>query len=60
MNKKELILELKKLNKWLEELGDQSMQQDIDYTEAMELDTEIGIILDVIESYENDLRKITH
>lgn len=60
MNEKELIVELKKLNELLEELEDRSMEEDIDYIEAMELDIEIGMTIDAIESYGNDLYKIMY
>lgn len=60
MNEKELIVELKKLNELLEELENESMKEDIDYIEAMELDIEIGMVRDAIESYGNDLYKIMY
>lgn len=60
MNEKELIVELKKLNELLEELENESMKEDIDYIEAMELDIEIGMTIDAIESYRNDLYKIMY
>lgn len=60
MNEKELTLELEKLNNLLEELENQSMQEDISYIEGAELDIEIGKIRDAIESYGNDLYKIMY
>lgn len=60
MNEKELIVELKKLNELLEELENESMKEDIDYIDAMELDIEIGMVHDSIESYANDLYKIMY
>lgn len=60
MNEKELIVELKKLNELLEELENESIKEDISYIEAMELDVEIGMILDAIESYGNDLYKMMY
>ena len=60
MNEKELIVEIKRLEKILEELEDQSMQEDISHLEAMELDIEIGMIDDAIESYANDLYRIMY
>ena len=53
-------MELKKLNELLEELENESMKEDIDYIEAMELDIEIGMTIDAIESYRNDLYKIMY
>ena len=60
MNEKELIVGLKKLNELLEELENESMKEDIDYIDAMELDIEIGMVRDSIESYANDLYKIMY
>ncbi|HIS17510.1 MAG TPA: hypothetical protein IAC02_02730 [Candidatus Coprovivens excrementavium] len=60
MNEKELIVELEKLSELLEELENESMKEDIDYIEAMELDIEIGMTIDAIESYGNDLYKIMY
>ena len=60
MNEKELIVEIKRLEKILEELEDQSMQEDISTIECMELDIEIGMIDDAIESYANDLYRIMY
>lgn len=59
MNEKELIVELKRLNKISEELENKSMQ-DISAIECMELDIENELIHDAIESYANDLYKIMY
>ena len=59
MNEKELIVEIKRLEEILEELENESMQ-DISAIECMELDIEIGMINDAIESYANDLYKIMY
>lgn len=60
MNEKELIVEIKRLEKILEELENKSMQKDISAIECMELDIEIGMIDDAIESYANDLYRIMY
>ena len=60
MNEKELILEIKGLEKTLNELENKSMQKDISYIKAMELDIEIGMMHDAIDSYANDLYKIMY
>ena len=60
MNEKELIVEIKRLEKILEELEEESMQEDISAIECMELDIEIGLLEDTIESYANDLYKIMY
>ena len=60
MNEKELIVEIKRLEKILEELENKSMQEDISTIECMELDIEIGMIDDAIESYANDLYRIMY
>ena len=60
MNEKELIVEIKRLEEILEELEDKSMQEDISIIESMEIDLEIGMIDDAIESYANDLYKIMY
>lgn len=59
MNEKELIVEIKRLEEILEELENESMQ-DISAIECMELDIEIGMIDDAIESYANDLYRIMY
>ena len=60
MNEKELIVEIKRLEEILEELEEKSMQEDISIIESMELDMEIGMIDDAIESYANDLYRIMY
>ena len=60
MNEKELIVEIKRLEKILEELEEESMQEDISAIECMELDIEIGLLEDTIESYANDLYRIMY
>ena len=60
MNEKELIVEIKRLEEILEELEKESMKEDISTIECMELDIEIGMINDAIESYANDLYKIMY
>ena len=59
MNEKELIVEIKRLEEILKELENKSME-DISTIECMELDIEIGMINDAIESYANDLYKIMY
>lgn len=59
MNEKELIVEIKRLEEILKELKNESMQ-DISAIECMELDIEIGMIDDAIESYANDLYRIMY
>ena len=60
MNEKELIVEIERLEKILEELENESMKEDISIIQSMELDIEIGMIDDAIESYANDLYKIMY
>lgn len=55
MTVKEIKVELEKLEKYLEELENIAMNIELSINESMELEKEIDMIYDTIESYESDL-----